>query len=66
MRPADYDASQYLNTSKYPAGGRLPDNDVTRHMEWACASPLGYFGTISGVSANILPQGYVFMFIVRP
>jgi hypothetical protein len=31
--------------------------------DFACSSPIGYFGTISGVSANILKEGYVFMFV---
>jgi hypothetical protein len=34
-----------------------------RDQEFACTSPIGYFGTISGVSANILSEGYVFMFV---
>lgn len=29
----------------------------------SCASPAGYFGTISGISANLLKEGYVFMFV---
>jgi hypothetical protein len=39
------------------------DHAGLRDQEFACTSPIGYFGTISGVSANILSEGYVFMFV---
>lgn len=37
--------------------------EYEEEIHGACRSPIGYFGTISGVSANIMPQGYVFMFV---
>ena len=37
--------------------------EYDEEVHGSCISPIGYFGTISGVSANILPQGYVFMFV---
>jgi hypothetical protein len=48
--------------SDYPERGCTAE-EYEQERHGSCISPIGYFGTISGVSANIMPQGYVFMFV---
>ena len=64
------DGSDYMDPERCldAVTGRLDTSvcsqeDYDEEVHGSCQSPLGYFGTISGVSANILPQGYVFMFV---
>lgn len=41
----------------------IHNQNYSTDYEWPCRSAVGYTGTISGLSANFLPEGYVFMFV---
>lgn len=58
----DYKEGDILEVdSGFMDAGMLEEFEEDRNR--ACSSPAGYFGTISGISANLLSEGYVFMFV---